>query len=139
MGEKSFVSMEQHQCPVCLVKFDTGSILLERRFKHDRSGLMETLERNTLTGHSPCPDCKTKLAEDYVALIVIDPAKSGKPYENGTLGPDKAHRTGDNVWLRRRVAVDMFGEGLERVPMAYIDQDIFDKLKALSEGESDDL
>jgi len=130
MSEKSYVSMEQHQCPVCLTTFDTGSILMDMRVR-------PRFERNTVTGMSPCPDCKTKLDEDFVALVVIDPAKSGQPNKDGTLGPDKAHRTGDNVWLRRHVAVDMFGEGMGKVPMAYIDQDIFDKLKALSEGASE--
>lgn len=48
---KSYVSMEQHQCPVCLSVFDTGNLLFDTRLK-------DRFAPHTLTGRSLCKACQ---------------------------------------------------------------------------------
>lgn len=62
---KSYVSMEQHQCPVCLSVFDTGNLLFDTRLK-------DRFAHHTLTGHSLCKACQEKKDAGYIALIEAD-------------------------------------------------------------------
>lgn len=61
---KSFVSLEQHQCPVCLTKHDTGAILMSKR------GLPR-FNQHTVTGLGFCPECKQKYDDGFVALVAL--------------------------------------------------------------------
>ena len=65
---KSYVSVEQKQCPICGIVHDTG-LLLDRRMR-------ESLERFTLTGAALCGECQGKYDEGYIALVEVDPAQS---------------------------------------------------------------
>jgi len=91
VSEKSFVSMEQHQCPVCLEVFDTGSLLFDMR-------LRESMDRATVTGHSPCKDCQAKIDDGYIALVGV---KGEDNTTAKTLKPEAAKRTGSMLWLRK--------------------------------------
>ena len=62
---KSYVSMEQHQCPVCFDVFETGAILMDKRLK-------ESMEQFTVTGQSLCPTCTERKDQGYVALVEAD-------------------------------------------------------------------
>ena len=48
---KSYVTIEQHVCPVCGKAHDTGTILLDRR-------LRERFDMYTPTGYGLCPEHK---------------------------------------------------------------------------------
>jgi len=103
---KSHVSLEQHQCPVCLSVFDTGSILLDKR-------LRESMEQHTVTGQSLCPSCVDRKEQGYIALIEAD---------------ERTHkRLGRVVHLRSEAWGKVFNVpppegGICMVPSAVIDQ-----------------
>jgi hypothetical protein len=96
MNEKSHVSMEQRVCLACGVRFDTGSLLLDRR-------LRASLERYTATGWGLCGEHQ-KLADDgFVALVECDPKRSGLSSHGGHIKPEQAYRTGRLAHLKREV------------------------------------
>src|SRR5450830_1148211 len=69
MNDKSHVSLEQHVCLVCGTRFDTGTILLDRR-------LRASMEHHTATGWGLCAEHQ-KLSDDgFVALVECDPQRS---------------------------------------------------------------
>ena len=70
MTEKSYVALEQHQCPICGELFDTGNLLLDRRLK-------DSLEKYTVTGFSPCPEHQKLLDAGYIAAICFLPNGAG--------------------------------------------------------------
>ena len=62
MNEKSHVSLEQHVCLVCGVKYDTSSILLDKR-------LRASLEHHTTTGWGLCDEHQKPSNDGFVALV----------------------------------------------------------------------
>lgn len=62
MSDKSHVAMEQHQCPICLKIFDTGTILLHKQLK-------QALNHKELTGHSTCTECQGHMDNGFIGLI----------------------------------------------------------------------
>ena len=61
--DKSYVTMEQHQCPVCGKTFDTGALL-----------------------SSLCSDCNEKIVDGFTILIVVKDGETGSnPYRTGEL------------------------------------------------------
>jgi hypothetical protein len=103
---KSHVSMEQHQCIVCLTLFDTGAILLNKR-------LAQTLEPRTVTGHGLCPECNALNAE-YVALVECNNDKT---------------RTGVVGRVRRSVWGDIFNVPCPET-MGYVEVGLLSRLSA---------
>ena len=61
---KSHVSMETHQCVVCLKVYETGNLLLDQR-------LRDSMDRTTLTGHGLCPEHQALKDEGYVAMVEL--------------------------------------------------------------------
>ena len=86
---KSHVSLEQHQCPICGRVHDTGNLLLDTRIVNGK--LRESMEKYTVTGLSPCPECAERL-KDYVAMIVT------RGYASNIFDAD---RTGETLWVKR--------------------------------------
>lgn len=130
---KSHVSLEQHRCMVCGVDYDTGVILLKKN-------LSPTLDRTTVTGMGLCPDHQALYDQGYIALVAVDPEKSGRPMANGNLDPEKAHRTGELAHLRREVFEQVFNvpatKGGRMLPMTFVDPDVIAFLKAKQEQAS---
>lgn len=120
---KSHVSMEQHQCPVCGDRFDTGNILMHKRLKPE-------LDTHTTTGTSLCPACQ-KLSDDgYLALAECDEAKSAPM--GATMKHEDAHRTGNILHIRRSVAAKFFDrEVTVQDTLWFIDQGAFAYLRDL--------
>lgn len=76
---KSFVTIEQHQCPTCGIIFDTNALLLDRR-------LLNTFDSKTLTGNSLCSDCQEKIDQGFTILIIVKDGETGdNPYRTGKL------------------------------------------------------
>lgn len=123
---KSHVSMEQKICPVSGEKFDSGAILLDRR-------LEESMERNTVTGIEISPTVQAQLDKGFMALVGVDEEKSHRT-PNGNLNPEGAHRTGKIVYVKREVAVDIFGEMATTTPFAYCDDDVIAYLEDLQKN-----
>lgn len=59
---KSHVSMGQHECVACGTRYDTGSILLDRRLK-------DSMEGKTVTGLGLCPEHQEQVDEGYILLV----------------------------------------------------------------------
>lgn len=123
MSDKSFVTLEQSQCPVCGKCFDTGSLLLDRR-------LRETFERHTVTGIEMCPECKKLRDDGYIALVEIDPARS--QMGGGLVKPEDAWRTGRKAHIREAVWSKVF-PSLPVPPkgLAYIGPGVIESLQAM--------
>ena len=56
--EKSYVSLEQHICPVCLKTFDTGNLLFDEQLRN-------IFERYTVTGYELCEEHKKVIEDGY--------------------------------------------------------------------------
>ena len=77
--DKSYVTMQQHQCPACGKVFDTGALLLDTR-------LRKQFDMKTVTGRSLCPDCNEKINDGFTILIVVKDGETGSnPYRTGEL------------------------------------------------------
>lgn len=126
---KSYVTLVQHICPVCGIKFDTGELLLDRRLK-------DTFEHHTVTGMSMCAQCQ-KLSDDgYVALVVCDPTKSvitERADKSHNCKPGDAHRTGEIAHVRRTAFNKIFDVPIaDNVPLVFIEPAVFTMLQTLT-------
>lgn len=121
--DKSYVSMEQHQCPICLTVFETGAILLDQRLRN-------SFERHTLTGHSPCAQCQEQLDQDFVALI-----ETADTEKNDTATMD-VPRSGNLVFMKREVFSQVFNippPAADELPMVLIAPGVIQQLEAMRE------
>lgn len=127
---KSYVTMEQHVCPVCTQAHDTGNLLLDTR-------LQERFDMHTPTGWELCPDCARLRDDGYVALIVCDPRKSvmhrGDTKDGAAIAKlEDAYRTGDYVHIRLAAFQSIFNTSPPSGLVAFIDEEIFEFLKEIS-------
>lgn len=111
MSEKSYVSLEQRVCVVCGHKFDTGSLLLDKR-------LRASMERHTLTGHGLCPEHQKLFDDGYIALVECD---------------DAHKRTGTILHMRRTKFNELFTSGTllegNTTPFVHATIELIEKLK----------
>lgn len=145
MPDKSHVSMEQKQCPICGIihTFECG-ILLDRRMK-------DSLERYTVTGQGLCEEHDRLHKDGFVALIVIDETKSRldkqTPLEEVETQLDNnirklskkeaenVARTGEIIHLRGSVYRDLFNLPGGEVPMmVFIDTKLSEMIKKMAQN-----
>lgn len=93
---KSYVTLEQHICPVCTKTHDTGNLLMDTKLK-------DSFEQYTLTGWSLCKECEKLHSDGYLALVAVDETKSKLPYK-----PDTVYRTGEIAHIRYEAAKQVF-------------------------------
>lgn len=112
--EKSYVTLEQHVCPVCLKTFDTGNMLLDDK-------LRDVFEKYTVTGYGLCEEHKKVVEDGYVILVEVrEPPKKGQdPY-----------RTGNTAYLKRHVAKDIFPD-MDVQDIAFVEIGVLDKLREM--------
>lgn len=110
--EKSYVTLEQHVCPVCLKTFDTGNLLLDEK-------LRDVFEKYTVTGYGLCEEHKKVVEDGYVILVEVRerPQKGQDPY-----------RTGNTAYLKRHVAKDIFPD-MDVQDVAFVEIGVLDKLR----------
>jgi len=118
--EKSHVTLEQKLCVVCGKTYDSGAILLDQR-------LRKRFEMHTTTGYGMCPEDQGKKDGGYVALVECDATKSMA--SGNIMKPENAHRTGRIMHMRKKVFAGMFNVEGDTPPMAFIEQEAFDKIK----------
>ena len=122
--EKSYVSIAQKVCIVTGNLYDTKEILIDKRMKN-------SMEHKTTVGMGVCPEVEELFAKGYVALIEIDPAKSGRGNDK-KLSPKDAYRTGNIAYLKRDVLKELFTMPLEdNQNIVYIDEETFQYLAEL--------
>lgn len=112
--EKSYVTLEQHVCPVCLKTFDTGNLLLDDK-------LRDVFEKYTVTGYGLCEEHKKVVEDGYVILVEVRerPQKGQDPY-----------RTGNTAYLKRHVAKDIFPD-MDVQDVAFVEIGVLDKLREM--------
>lgn len=126
---KSYVSVEQKVCQVCGTVYDTGSILLDTRIRNGK--LVDSMDRNTVTGYGLCEEHQKLFDEGYIALVECSNTNT-----RNTLTQANAIRTGNIVHLRREVAQRIFNTDQPAdLPMVFIEIGVIEKLKAMMEDE----
>ena len=117
--EKSFVTLAQHQCPVCGKCEDTGEILMDNK-------LSNRFDMHTVTGFELCSDCKKKREEGFVFLVEIaDP--NNHSFKS---------RTGRAVTLRKSVYDQIFSTPLGEEGMAMCGPDVIHALEIMMEARN---
>lgn len=124
---KSYVSMAQHQCPICLDMHLTGEILLKRN-------LHPTLDPKTVTGHSPCPSCRGHLDNGFIALIETRDVNPGR-----STAQLNTPRTGNFAFLRREAFTRIFNVPVPNQSVAFVEPGVIDKLQVLTEDGGTDI
>lgn len=120
---KSHVSMEQKQCIVCGAAYNTGAILMDTRIRNGK--LMESMERNTITGAGLCEEHQKLFDDGYIALVECDNTS-----DQQRLRPENANRTGNICHIRRSLADQIFNIKIsESLPMVFIEVGIIEKLQ----------
>ncbi len=113
MGDKSYVSVEQHQCFACGVLYDTGSILMNRR-------LRPSFERHTVTGTGLCPEHQKMRDDGYILLL-------------GALDKKGEHRTGDILAVKTEVFEQMFNVPVPKGGVCFIAPEAIKQLTEMAE------
>lgn len=80
------VSREKQTCMVCLKQTPTGGLLITKSKPRVEWGL--------------CPDHARMKDRNLIAMVEVDPTKS-MTYEDNSMLPGMAHRTGTVVYLSR--------------------------------------
>jgi hypothetical protein len=117
---QSFVSLEQHRCPVCLAQHDTGNVLVTK-------SLSRKLNQRTVTGLGFCADCKQKHDDGFVALIAL------QREPNRGEDPLAVPRTGDVVHVRVAVWDKVFNVPPPAGGIAVCGADVVELLKSKME------
>ena len=131
--EKEYMTLEQRVCVVCGKQFDTGSILLDQRFR-------KKFDRHTVTGWGMCADDLEMKTKGFTALVGIDEEKTDRQ-PGGNINPGDAYRTGSVAHLSGDVFKNIFSQdpppgGLAFVPDAVIDMLAEMQRRQLEEAEN---
>ena len=126
MNEKSYVSLEQRVCLVCEARYDTNTLLIDRR-------LRPSLEPRTVTGYGLCHSHQELFDQGFVALIEIDPARSGNPAAGALVKPGQEHRTGRVAFLKREKYGQIFDIPIEPDwPSVWVEPAVIDRLQTIA-------
>lgn len=140
MSDKSFVTLVQHLCLSCGKVHDTGELAM-RSTRDGRIRLEPTMDRYTVLGASPCPDCAARIAAGYIALVECDPSKTKKARDADGVercSPRDVHHTGRSLWIRADSFRQVFKEdAMPAQSVAYIEPEVYEVLKAMHDrGQS---
>ena len=110
----SFVTLAQHQCPVCGKCEDTGEILLDKMMRNK-------FDMHTVTGFELCSECKKKREDGFVFLVEVSDASA----------PSFDSRTGRVVTLRESVYDQLFSTPMGTEGMAMCGPDVIHALETM--------
>lgn len=108
---KYCVSMEQHECVACGTRYDTGSILLDKR-------LRASMESKTVTGIGLCPEHQAQVDQGYVLLVEAEQTYEG------------IKRLGRIVALRAERWGDIFDTPAPPKGVGFAQPEVIDQLEA---------
>lgn len=114
----SFVTLAQHQCPVCGKCEDTGELLMDKTLRN-RFGMY------MVTGFDLCSECKKKRAEGFVFIVEISDAHS-RTFES---------LTGRSVTIRKSVYDQIFDTPIGAEGMAMCEPAVIDALQQMAEAQ----
>jgi len=142
MTEKSHVGMEAKLCEVCCNQYETGAILLERRFTHydpRKPGggreLRKTLNPGlNITGvGGKCKKCDKLYKEGYIALVgITNPGVEG---QHLLKQEEDADRTGAIAHIKQEAFDRVFNVEVPSKGMLFCDQEVIEKLQAMVHPE----
>ena len=98
--KKSFVTLEQHVCPICARPHDSGALLLDTRMR-------DRFEHTTVTGWGLCEEHQKFYDDGFIALVACDEAKSEK-LPNGNITNQGAYRLGPIVHVKMTAWPNVF-------------------------------
>lgn len=126
MTDKSYVSLEQKVCMVCGTKYDTNTLLIDRR-------IQDSMERYTVTGWGLCPEHEKMHKDGFVALI-----EAQAPAGTTGMKPEDANRTGKVAHIKRKVCPSIFSVEIpDDQPVLFVEPGVIDKLEAMMEKGDD--
>jgi len=114
---KSYVTLEQHCCPVCVKTFDTDALLLDRR-------LRDTFESKTVTDWEFCEACEKLKRGGYIALVEADP-------ERGDNTPGGAYRTGNIAHIKSEAFGRVFDVPVPEGGLCFMEPGVIEKLQEM--------
>jgi hypothetical protein len=118
---KSYTSIEQHVCVICGHKYETGSVLLDKRLK-------DSFEMHTVTKEGICGKCEEQ-CKKYVLLVVCDESKSGD-IQDGKIKPGDVWRTGEIIQVKKSALGKIFNIPIN-TKFCFINQESANKLKSM--------
>ena len=128
MTDKSYVTMQMAQCPVCGKQHDTGTILMHKQMR-------EVFERKTLTHLELCPEHKKVVDDGFLILVECDPSKS--TITGDKTKPQNAYRTGNLGYLKKETAKRIFNIPTGDLPFVYVEPGVLEMLKEMQEKSND--
>lgn len=124
--DKSYVSLEQHVCPVCGTTFDTGNILFDRR-------LVSKMDRHTVTAFELCPEHMQLFNDGFVALVECDPQRSNIQADTNQISPSEVYRTGRIAHLKRDKYAQVFNVPIkDSQPLVFVGTGVIEQLQAMT-------
>ena len=131
MHDKSYVSVENKICPVCMKQHEHNcGVLLDTRLK-------SSLERTTTTGYSLCEEHERLYNEGYIALIGIDETKSDFiDGDMNKLDPRNIYRTGVIMHMRKEFFDGMFDIKVDG-PFVHVQQEVIERLQKMIESQKE--
>lgn len=131
MTEKSYVSIERRICIVCGTEYDTNALLIDKR-------LRSSLDKHTVTGWGLCSKDQQLYDAGFVALVEIDPEKSGTPPDSESVRPEQVYRTGTLAHLRRDIAAKVFNVAIRQdLPCVFVEPGTIQKFQAATHISTD--
>ena len=124
--------MEQKMCPITGELWDTGNLLVAKNTK-------EELDMYTCTGYAYSPKVEEMFEKEYCALVEMDEEATKEKLKSKVLDDGKvtmldAVRTGRVMYIKKELAINLFGEGVKE--MNFIDEETFELLKKKQEDVS---
>ena len=116
MSDKSYVSLEQHICPICGKTFDTNSLIMDKR-------LRDTFAKYTITDTEICEECN-KLTDEYIAFIVVEDYDQNIVEQKDIFN---VNRTGEILWVRREV----LKEDMKEYPFVFCEPELAEQFKEM--------
>jgi hypothetical protein len=130
MNDKSYVTMEQHQCFACGKVYDTGNILMDTRldrvYKDGRwqNELRKTFDRHTVTGTGMCPEHQAQLDDGFILLL-------------GALDPKGEERSGHIAAIKEPAFAQVFNVPVPPKKVAFCEPQVIEKLQQMT-GDSNE-
>ncbi|CAB4174491.1 hypothetical protein UFOVP1138_63 [uncultured Caudovirales phage] len=127
--DKSYVTMEQKQCPICGTIEDCGSILMDTRIVKGKT--RKTFEPKTLTGYGLCKEHKKMFDDGFLACIEVT-----SNTQRTTIKMENANRTGNIIHIKREAANNIFNTEIEpHIEMIFIQPGVIEKIQKMTQGE----
>lgn len=116
----SYVALNNNICPICGKKDE--SILMDMKLR-DNAFDKKTVESNYI-----CENCLGYIDNGMIALIGIDPSKSGNA-NNNLIKAEEAYRTGEFLFMKREAAENMINFSIGDHYILFCDQKVIEMLK----------